>query len=485
MPHAPPPPGPRHVRPVDLSAVPLLALLRPARCGEVLASAPAPAFVAYFLASLLIYTAVLVGLMIWNETLTRVWVMGTPPPYTSAPSTALTWPAGDWEVHSRTPGEVWAEWRVSAIAGILGPAESTAIVVLVFGTLIVYVLAWLHLAFVHRSGSAWASYRRTFRVASAVVWPVALATLVCGSVCVSLEHAVCRGDLPNVYFHSGGYWLSGMVPTALVLVLLWLGVAFRRTSLPFDQSQLAPRCEGCGYDLTHRPEQGRCPECGKPVDESLVRARSRPGCAWSRSRTIASLVETNWTVLRHPSRFYRTLALRDMSDTVGYGEYSYALFMACAAIWIVVCAIAVGWQYGFEDILTEVKERPSFLLIFSAVYIFTPAVLLWVIQRVVAALIGSYWLLRGALPDFRWWAKVTIYETSFIWAFLCYWGLLTLSLVIWNRWISALLDVGPWSSTPLGMAPEEAVLVYGTLLLAVAWCWRLIVAGRAIRWGNF
>ncbi|WP_428937524.1 hypothetical protein [Fontivita pretiosa] len=34
-----------------------------------------------------------------------------------------------------------------------------------------------------------------------------------------------------------------------------------------DQSDLV--CEGCGYALTALARQGNCPECGKPITESI------------------------------------------------------------------------------------------------------------------------------------------------------------------------------------------------------------------------
>lgn len=70
-------------------------------------------------------------------------------------------------------------------------------------------------------------------------------------------------------------------------------------------------CEYCGYNLTGLPQEGRCPECGRPVADSLPHWRGP--CAWEQARSSADLgrfIRTSAAVLFRPSRFYRTLATR-------------------------------------------------------------------------------------------------------------------------------------------------------------------------------
>ncbi len=59
-------------------------------------------------------------------------------------------------------------------------------------------------------------------------------------------------------------------------------------------------CEHCGYDLTRMPAHtdSKCPECGKPVHESLPERRI--GSAWQRQRGWTSWWMTNWRTLRRP-----------------------------------------------------------------------------------------------------------------------------------------------------------------------------------------
>jgi len=67
-------------------------------------------------------------------------------------------------------------------------------------------------------------------------------------------------------------------------------------------------CEGCGYTLNGLPETGRCPECGKPIVESVGSDRVLP--PWEDVPNRWSLWKTTVQVIFRPTQFYRTLATR-------------------------------------------------------------------------------------------------------------------------------------------------------------------------------
>ena len=70
-------------------------------------------------------------------------------------------------------------------------------------------------------------------------------------------------------------------------------------------------CERCGYVLNGLPAAGRCPECGSAVAD--VDGHQRTATTWERAAgpdRFGAFVRTSWAVIRSPSRFYRTLAVR-------------------------------------------------------------------------------------------------------------------------------------------------------------------------------
>jgi hypothetical protein len=59
-------------------------------------------------------------------------------------------------------------------------------------------------------------------------------------------------------------------------------------------------CEKCGYVIEGLDPSGNCPECGKPIAESLP--ERRVGTPWQQSPGVGSLVRTWWMTMRHPVR---------------------------------------------------------------------------------------------------------------------------------------------------------------------------------------
>src|ERR1700733_2198554 len=72
-------------------------------------------------------------------------------------------------------------------------------------------------------------------------------------------------------------------------------------------------CEGCGYTLNGLPLEGNCPECGKPIPQSVGEHRILP--AWEDPhRSIRGFFVTVSRLLFAPTNFYRTLITRRNAD---------------------------------------------------------------------------------------------------------------------------------------------------------------------------
>lgn len=59
-------------------------------------------------------------------------------------------------------------------------------------------------------------------------------------------------------------------------------------------------CERCGYIIEDLDHSLPCPECGKPISESLPERRA--GTPWQQNPSFKSLIQTWWMTIRHPLR---------------------------------------------------------------------------------------------------------------------------------------------------------------------------------------
>jgi ABC-type tungstate transport system substrate-binding protein len=86
------------------------------------------------------------------------------------------------------------------------------------------------------------------------------------------------------FVKAGPYLICSLVLTWLSWWLwgVFRGVGSDRSNEKHDRP---PMCEACGYNLTATPMEGRCPECGGWVVQSLG-SDVRPGCVWERRRDL-------------------------------------------------------------------------------------------------------------------------------------------------------------------------------------------------------
>ncbi len=455
-----------------LLTLPLWGLVRPRAAAASLATISPPAWAALLALSLCAYAAVLIGLMLWDQTMTEVWVPAPASAPTSAPGGYPIYWSGSTELRQRTLAEVWAGWRVEALAGWFGPAELTLALVVTLGMVLIALLAWLNLPFVHRSGSVGWSYKRVLRAMAGVFWPLTGLTFVCGAVFVFREHASYGSAHSAAMLAEPGVVLMVLISAAVWPVVWWLCGAVRGIEVLAPDLSLPPRCEGCGYDLTHRAADGLCTECGLPQVESLDPRRNRPGSAWSQHKCLASWMATAVASLLRPREFYRAARLRaPLRADSGFATLNLVLIACAALLWAGLATQIMSLRHG---------PLPDDFPVFLAALIALGTFGCWLGHRVIAAVVVSWWLARVALPDFRWATKAIEYESSYLWVFCVFWGLMLSSLLAFETWISRLIGFAGFF--PAG---EFLAIVGGTLLLAVIWLIRYTIAYRAIRWSNF
>ena len=76
----------------------------------------------------------------------------------------------------------------------------------------------------------------------------------------------------------------------------------------------SPLCEKCGYDIQGLEAEGVCPECSRPIAQSLPQAR--PGSLWQQRPGLNSWWRTNLEALMHPRRLFGAVRVEPRGSTL-------------------------------------------------------------------------------------------------------------------------------------------------------------------------
>jgi hypothetical protein len=387
-------------------------------------------------------------------------------PYTGAVRWTPDGPVPETDLTPRTVGSVWRGWHA---AGPIGTAELALIACVVNVALASAIAAWLLLPTAH-VGGGWSD---TARCAGAGVVALGgwawLGVVVCGSVVLLVQHAIDQWDPMGGFL---GFFVTAMTMVWSGLLLLYgMGRGVAAARAVSADAPTNPLCDGCGYDLTHRPESGRCPECDYSVDLSLTPGHKRVELAWERGRTVASWCVASADVIRTPTRFYDTLRVHGGEGAARRFQFVHLMVIGgCAYVWLVFTMLD-------EDAAAQML---AFLPILLATLVVAAG---WATHRAIAALMTAWWLLRGTCPPGDAVRKVLAYETAYLWTFCLFNGCFITSLILFDHWLTDLIGRG--IVTRYGVPPEVPLFFFGNIALLVGWLGRWSRAVRRVQWSNF
>ncbi len=440
-------------------AAPFWGAVRPARAGALLAGAGGVSFLLSCVTQALLCATLAVALKAWGDTAPPV----VSPVFTATSQASATRP----NAMPRSLAEVWRDWWAD---GTLNEVLAVAGGIMLACVAALMAAGVAFLPDVHRDGSVGRTFLRTVRAGLASGFA---GTLLVHSVnaCVVAFERSCRfeGIYPNL-----GPVSPFAYGSAFLIFLAHLTRSARAAAECAPASLQSPRCEGCGYDLSHPTSEARCPECATPLERSLD-AGHRPATAFMRSRTFGGWMRDGFAVVFSPGRFYRRLPLRTSEPAArAFARRTFCSLAFGAAVWI--CAMAAVDAPALP-IWWQAVLIPGLLAIVTTVFC-------WSIHRGVGAIAVWSITLRHPLPDTRWAAIVLAFEAAYLWVICGYLGVLATSFMLFDDWISR-STARSFFQRVFGSMGEPVVALGGLIILGVYWLRRWQIALRAVRWSNF
>lgn len=136
-------------------------------------------------------------------------------------------------------------------------------------------------------------------------------------------------------------------------------------------------CERCGYVIEGLDQSGNCPECGKPIVESLP--ERRVGTPWQQSPGVKSLLATWWMTLRHPLRTLDVMRVGSRPNTRWLTRWAIAAAAGFGAMGFVVSSLL----HASDPVGVEI--HPFVMILTIPVWMILPfellALLTWVETR--------------------------------------------------------------------------------------------------------
>jgi hypothetical protein len=131
------------------------------------------------------------------------------------------------------------------------------------------------------------------------------------------------------------------------------------TTIPDENALL---CEGCGYILSGLPAGSRCPECAKPMAESLPETRGLP--PWEQNGSVGAgiglFLRTLGQVLCRPTWFFRGLVTRaDLARSRRFARINNAIVSLLFGLAAYLQAYAILELAGLGQLTYSARGGPS------------------------------------------------------------------------------------------------------------------------------
>jgi hypothetical protein len=154
-------------------------------------------------------------------------------------------------------------------------------------------------------------------------------------------------------------------------------------------------CEGCGYILNGLPPGGNCPECGKPISESIGDHRSFS--AFEESPSFFNFIRTTLAIIFTTRKFYLNLITRKVTlAAVHFYDFHILLASALFAFAAFGHFIWLIRMLGFGQSLSTMMF--AMIAVFMAMLVFGLMSGLTKLAAWLSSLEGHYWGMRLPYP---------------------------------------------------------------------------------------
>lgn len=113
-------------------------------------------------------------------------------------------------------------------------------------------------------------------------------------------------------------------------------------------------CESCGYEIGGLAESGNCPECGRPISDSLP--SKRPGSPWQIRRSFPAWLRTNYLMVRRPREVFDRIRV----DFRGMGSLLFTNLLIAGAL---ISSVWIDTLIGFPA--RNVRNAPTQVMILA------------------------------------------------------------------------------------------------------------------------